>query len=191
MAVNKVDSDRLRGRIRDHFLTHGHKRWDEFERPAAISYSMFARYKREVRDRLIEDGLLEPKKQQAPLATSEDHLRVKEIAKAADLDETAIAKPINLMSQIDRMLGICDMLDKDATENGKLKDSADAREALKARVSVLKLAVDGQDTLYGTHRIMQVHNVMMHRIAKADPEMAKSILADLKAVDREYGLGLN
>lgn len=74
MPSTKIDPDRLRGRIRDFYLTQGHspERWKEFERPEAISRSMFLRYKKEVRDRLIRDGLLEPKKKAKPLAAPED-----------------------------------------------------------------------------------------------------------------------
>ncbi|MCF7979662.1 MAG: hypothetical protein K9L82_16970 [Chromatiaceae bacterium] len=153
---------------------------------------MFARYKKEVRDDLIRKGLLEPKGKQRQLAEPEDITRAKTVAKRADIDEKTLGKPIQLMSQIDRMLGICDMLDRDAIdeESGKLRDTGDAREAVKVRTSVLKLAVDAQSTIFDTNRIHRVHSIMFSRIAEADPEIARRIVDDLEAVDREYGIGL-
>lgn len=117
---------------------------------------------------------------------------MKEVAKTADIKEIELAKPINLMSQVDRMLRICDMLDQDAVdeEAGKVRDAGDAREAVRVRASVLKLAVDAQSTIFDTNRIQLVHRVMFGRIAETDPEVARRIMADLTAIDREYGIAL-
>jgi len=61
---------------------------------------------------------------------------------------------------------------------------------LAARVSVLKLAIDGQERLFGLARVQLIHRLMMRRIAELEPAAARKIVGDLRKIDQEYGICL-
>lgn len=194
MAKAKIDVGRLRERIREHLIAFGDTKWRDFDRPQSISMSMFRRYVRQERERLIERGTLEPS-QPKLLQDQIDKRRAESVKKAVANDHADFPEPINLMDQATQMLRYCDALDREAAtvdEAGTVtvKDAAELREAIKTRSAVLRLAVDAQERLYGTTRIMRVHRAMFQRITETDPEVARRIMADLSAIDREYGIAL-
>ncbi|MBK5941416.1 hypothetical protein [Halochromatium roseum] len=192
----KIDVPRLRQRIKDHLLSWGDSEWERFDRPHSISHSMWRRYVREERDKLIEKGILERSTGDL-LKTYADKTRVKTVAKAVDakaITKPDVAQPIELMAEINNMLRYCDALtDHAAAVDGDtitVNDPADLREALKTRAAILKLAVDGQERYFSVSRVTRFHRILLARITEADPVTAKRILAEMNAIDAEYGLTL-
>jgi len=108
--------------------------------------------------------------------------------------DIAEALPIDFLGHVTLMLGHCDTLDDEAKE--AKKDGGEAvkpwglKDAVAARVSVLKLAIDGQERLFGLARVQLIHRLMMRRIAELEPAAARKIVGDLRKIDQEYGICL-
>lgn len=178
MPRKRGDSSVWLKRVGAHLDRYGDAQWDKFPWKDELSYANRRRYVRE----LLGVKVKVPKGKQSLQAVAG--------IRHADLEQPS--SPIALMHHVDKMLRICDLLDKHAVNQKKneLNDAGDARESLKARCMVLNTAVNAQEKLYGSARIQEVHNLMFDAIKEESPETASRIMEKIKRIDQDHGLGL-
>lgn len=183
MPKKPVTATGWRDRVKAHLLEYGDAEWDKFPWKDELPYHTRRRYVRQIKAEL---GELKPQPANVRVVQQDLGEKLREANEEAESGQG----PIQLMSHVNRMLYICDLLDSHAIdfENGEVNDAQDAREAVKTRSSVLTLAITAQDKLYSSNRVQMVHKLMLDSIRKESPEAAGRILQDLRRIDSEYGL---